>query len=644
MLKEMRGFTRSWFARGLLVLLAVLMSITITQRRVDFENIISSIGGPRGVAAVAGYDISGPELTRELQNALRSQRQQGHDVTQEQAVQQGAHLQLLQGLIEQHAAVAYAEKLGIHAGVRQVADAIYQLGAVRTGVGGGFDRDSYLRLLQNFGYSEPEFTTLQRGQIETNIMAQAMTAGLRAPTSFGKLALAFESESRTISMAEAPASLVGTVAPPTPAQLQTFYQDNAERLRLPEYRALTLVYARPGDFAARVNVPEDQIRAEFERRRAGLTQPEKRSYWRIAATSEQQAHDAAARIARGEAPDAVAHAMNLQAVHSENQTRAQAADIAAAVFSTPANSPPKAVPAQLTPWAVIKVESVTPAVEPVYENERAGIRDAIARDTASDQLNEAEQAFMDARGGGMNAVDAGRAHGLTVVAVPAVDSRGLTPEGQPAAALVDQADLLRTAFGTSQGDASDFISVGDGDAVVAVDHITPATVRTLDSVRPQLTDAWIGQQKAQRLQQIGQAVIADVAHGQSFANVVRARHLTMRVQNQPLDRPTAARLPARELAAEIFGSPVGTAVSALAPDGSALLVAHIEAVHREDPNSPQARTFIEQQRTQVQQALNHSLIDAITAEVVKAGNPRRNETLLRQMFAPRTGDQDPANQ
>src|SRR5262249_50719665 len=154
-------------------------------------------------------------------------------VTQEQAVQQGAHLQLLQNLIEQHAVVAYAEKLGIHAGPRQVADVIYQLAPVRSGVGGGFDRDAYQRLLQTYGYSDAEFAELQRGGIEMSMMSRAMTAGLRAPSSFGKLALAFESETRTVSMAVAPASLVGTIAPPTPAQLQAFYQDHAEQLRLP---------------------------------------------------------------------------------------------------------------------------------------------------------------------------------------------------------------------------------------------------------------------------------------------------------------------------------------------------------------------------------------------------------------------------
>src|SRR5262249_25464095 len=146
-------------------------------------------------------------------------------------------------------------------------------------------------------------------------------AGVRAPASFGKLALAFESETRVISMAEAPAAIIGAIAPPTDAQIQQFYQENAAALRTPEYRALTLVYARAGDFAARINIPEDQLRQEFERRRPSLAQPEKRTFIRLAAQNEQQAHDAAARIARGEAPDAVAHALNIQIVRSENEQR-----------------------------------------------------------------------------------------------------------------------------------------------------------------------------------------------------------------------------------------------------------------------------------------------------------------------------------
>jgi hypothetical protein len=118
----------------------------------------------------------------------------------------------------------------------------------------------------------------------------------------------------------------------------------------------------------------------------------------------------------------------------------------------------------------------------------------------------------------------------------------------------------------------------------------------------------------------------------------------MRGQGQSLDRNTAAHLPAQRLAAEIFGAPVGAAVMDIAPNGSGLIVAHVEAVHRQDPSAPQARTFIEQQRQQVQQALSRSMLDVITAEAVRQGHARRNNALIHQMFNARAGGEDSDSQ
>ena len=645
MLKQMRGFTRSWAARGLLLVLAVLMSITITQGRFDVMRILSSIGGPRGLADVGNYDISPHELTRELDIALRYQRQQGQTITKQQAIQQGFHLQLLDSLISRHALQEYAEKLGIHVGVMQVADAIRQMPAARGGLNGGFDQQTYSQFLRELGYSPVEFETEQRGALEMNLMMQALTAGIRAPASFGKLALAFDSETRVVSMAEAPGALVGNIPDPDATQLQAFYEDNRDAFRVPEYRAVTLVYARVADFAARITVPEDQLRHEFESRRGALTQPERRSFTRFAATTQQQAQDIVARLGRGETPDAIAHALNIQMVHTANETKDHVADhaVAEAVFTTPPGAPPRAVPAQLTPWAVVKVEAITPAVEPNFEHERDGLRDQIARDQATDQLNDAEQAFVDARSGGASVAEAARAHGLSVVTVPAVDARGLTPQGQPAQPFVDQAEMLTTAFHTDEGEASDFTPAGDADVVVAVDHITPATVKSLADVRAQLIPAWIARERVKRLTQLGTDIAADVAHGRSFADVVRARHLEVRVTSQPLDRQTASRLPARNLAAEIFAAAPGAVVSDARADGASLLVANVEAIRRADPATQ--REAVEQARTQAQQQLGSSLFDAISADAVAAAHVRRNQPLITSTFAPQPGDENaPAGQ
>ena len=644
MLKQMRGFSRSWVARIFLLLLGVSMSIVITQGRVDIMRILGSFTGPHGVADVAGRDISPREVSRALDNVLNQQRAQGRTITQAEAIEQGVHRRILESLIEQHAVRAYAEKLGIHASLQQIAESIRQMPATHGGISGTFDRATYVQLLQRFQYSEPEFEDEQRGFIETDMFGRAVTDGVRAPSSFGKLALAFSSEQRVVSVAEAPMALAGNVPNPDAQQLQAFYEDSREQLRVPAFRAVTLVYARQEDFIARVNVPEAQLRQEFENRRAALNQPEKRTFVRIAAQTEQQARDAATRMARGEAPDAVARALSLQMVRSQDETRDHVADplVAQAVFAMASGAPPRAVPAQLTPFVAIKLESITPAVTAVYEHERDAIREAIARDQASDLLNTAEQGFEEARAGGATVVDAARQHGLAVVVVPAVEEHGLTPQGQPAEAFVDQPELLRTAFATNEGEASDFTPAGDADVIVAVDRITPATVRPLAEVRAQLTQAWLNRERARRLQDIANTVSEEVAHGTSFAASIRAHHLVVRVTSQPIDRQNAQRLPAQQLGPAIFSAHPGDVVNAMMNDGSGLIVATVESIRHADP--AQAREFVEQARQQAQQGLAASLFEAATAEAVRVGNARRNTQLLNETFRTTTPGEEPAQQ
>lgn len=633
MLKEMRGFTRGWIARGILVILGLSMAIVVTQGQVDILNMLSGFTGPRGVAEVYGRDISPQELSRTLDNTLKNMREPGQTVTRDQAIAQNIHMALLEQLIERKGMHVYADKLGVKTDDHQVAEAIRNIPGLRSGVGGGFDEAAYARVLQEAGYaSTRQFEDEARGDIAAGMLVRAMSQGVRAPASYGALVIAFESETRTISLAEAPASLVGTIPQPTATQIQAFYEDNAQNLQMPEYRALTIVYARAADFAVRVNIPEQRLREEFDARRQAMVTPERRTYRRFAATSEQQARDIVARLGRGESPEAIQRALNVTSARLENQTQQQIGEpeVRAAVFSMAVNAPARAARAQLTPWTVVKVESITPAQEPNYTELRPRILEEMQRAEASERMDTAATAFEDARAGGTPIAEAARAQGFEVVNVPAVDARGLTPQGQPAEQLVDQAELIQLAFETPEGEASEFTPIGDADVIVSVDRVTPPARRPLEDVRPQLIAAWIARERAQRLDEIGERVQQAVRGGQSFADAVRANRLVMRVPSQAIDRRAASQLPARGLAASIFNAQPRDVVQAVRADGQTLVVVQVQSVQRADPAT--VRPLIEQARVRMQQSLGEGLVEAITKEVVRQGHARRNENLIRQTF------------
>lgn len=632
MLAQLRSLTRGIVAYVLLFLLVVAFAIW------GINDVFRGVGS-QNLADVAGRKVTPAMLSRELDLTLRGERNQGNNISQEEAIQAGLHRRILESLIARNAMYAYAEKVGVAASDRQVADRIRQIPNVLNPVTGAFDQDAYRQFLATLGYSQGEFEHDIRGDMTTQMLMGTLVAGVRAPSSFGELAFVYQGETRTVTIAEAPVSVVGTIAPPTEAQLQTFYQESAEQLRVPEFRALTLVYARVGDFVSRVNVPDERIRQEFESRRAALTQPEKRSYVRIAAQNQAQANDAAARLARGETPEAIASALGVQATRGENQARADVPDsrVAEAVFATQPRSAPRVVQGELSPWVVIQVTALTPAVEPNFEAQRAELRTAIAQEEASDLLNTAIGAFEDARAAGTAIADAARQNGLAVVTIPAATAQGQDRSGAPIAALADQAELLRTAFQTPEGEATDFMPVGDADVLVAVDRIIPQSTRPFAEVRADLQTAWLGRERANRLREVGANLVEAVRGGAPFAQAARAAGFQVRISSQAINRQMAQQIPSRGLGAQIFNGAEGAVVTDLRVDGGAVLAAVVEHINRPDPAA--APQVVEAARAQLQQSISNSFGEALQAQVVEAAQVRRNDQLLTRMYPSQNPDE-----
>jgi peptidyl-prolyl cis-trans isomerase D len=639
MLLQFRNVTRGWIATlivGLIGLATVLFLIP--------SDGLSGIGS-NAVATVGGRDITPPQLTRELELTLQGERANGQNLSQQEAIDNGLHLRLLEGMINRVAMYVYAEKVGVSASDAQVAQRIRDIPAVHNAVTGAFDEQAYAAFLAQMRYTRPEFEQDVRGDLTTAMLVQSLMAGVRAPTSFGALTYAYDAETRVVSVAEAPASAVGAIPTPTEAQVQAFYEDNQQNLRLPEFRALTLVYARAADFVSRVDVPEARIREEFDARSPALTQPERRTYVRVAAANEAQANAAAARINRGESAAAVAQAMSLQVTRGENQARTEVPDTAAAaaVFGAQVRGPAVVARSSLSPFIVIGVESSIPAVTPNYAEHREELRTAIAADEATDLLNSAVTTFEDARAGGASLQDAARQAGLTSVTIPAVEAGGRDQQGRPIESLAGHEEVLAAAFQTQEGEATDFTPAGDADVVAGVDRIVPESVRPLEEVRADLIQAWTERERVTRLRELGEQVVAGVNGGQSLAAAAGANRARVVVSSRTIDRRNAFQSLPQGLAGQMFAAAQGGAVSSVQSAG--VLIAVVERINRPDANAdPQiveaTRTYAERPcMPQALQAgappfcgLSNSVAEALQGEIVSRSNPRRYEERITSLY------------
>ncbi|MBC7767861.1 MAG: SurA N-terminal domain-containing protein [Phycisphaerales bacterium] len=609
-----------------------------------------SFSPSNSLATVDGREITPAQLSRELELTLRARRNNGENISQQEAVDSGMHERLLDSMIGRNALFAYADKVGVSASDPQVANYIREIPGVLNPVTGTFDQEAYAQFLAQLRYTAPEFERDVRSELTMQLLMGSLVSGVRAPTSFGAMTFAYETETRVISLAEAPASVVGAIPPPNDAQIQTLYEESQEQLRVPEYRALTLVYARPADFAARINVPEARLQQEFEARSAALTQPERRTYVRLAAQNQAQANDAAARLNRGESPDAVASALQMQLTRGADQSRSEVPDarVAEAVFSQ-ARGAARAVQGQLVPWTVVRVDAITPAVVPSFASQREQIREAIAADEAADLLNTAIGAFEDARAAGASVTEAARQANMALVSIPAVDATGNGPNGEFIEALAGHEDVIATAFQTPESEASDFIPIEQADVLVSVERIIPATVRPLADVRDQLVQIYNVRELARRMRERGAQVVAAVRGGQTFAQAARASGFSVRATSQTVNRQAVGQIPARALGTQIFAASAGEVVTDMRVDQPALFVAQVESINRVDPAT--APQVVEAMRARMQSdnpytraegdGLEGSFAEALQSEIVERANVRRDEGLLERNFRP-TGVDDPA--
>ena len=652
MLLQFRNVTRGWIATLIVLLVGgATVLFLIPSGGLNFA-------GGNSVATVGGRDISAPQLTREVELTLRGERAQGNNITTQEAIDAGIHTRLLEGMINRVAMYVYAEKVGVSASDEQVAERIRQIPAVNNAVTGQYDQAAYNAFLQQMGYSDEEFEQDVRGDLTTQMLIQSLAAGVRAPASFGALTYAFDAETRVITIAEAPVSAVGAIPQPNDAQIQAFYEDSQERLRLPEFRGLTLVYARPADFAARVTVPEARIRAEFDARAASLTRPERRTYVRIAAQNEAQANDAAARINRGESAAAVATAMNLQVTQGEDQTQAEVPDdaVGEAVFRAQVRGPAIVARASLSPFVVVRVETSTPATAPNFAELRDDIRTAIANDEAHDLLSAAIGTFEEARAGGASLADAARQGGLVVRTIAAVEAGGRNQQGQPVEGLEGHEEVISAAFQTPEGEATDFTPAGDADVIAGVDRIIPATVRPLEEVRADLVQAWMQRERVRRLRELGETIANAVNGGQSLAQAAAANRGRVVVASRTIDRRSAAQALPQGVAGQMFAVAEGAAFSEVG--GNGVLVAVVERVNR--PNIAEAdpqiieATRLYAERPCMREALqagappycgvSTSVVEAAQGEIVSESNVRRHERVITSTFRASTATEEDAQQ
>lgn len=580
MLNAMRKTTGTWVVR---IFLALLIGSFAVWGIGDFVR----GGTDTSVAKVGGVEISQLEFSEQLRRDLqRVQSQLGTGLTTEQAKALGLHEQTLRNLIGRTLLDTEADKLGLAVPDARLAEAIRETPAFR-GPSGTFDKFTYESAVRNQGWTTTRFENLLRRDLIRDDLAASIVAGVRpVPKILVDRLHAYRSERREAEIAVIEER--GEIAPPDQETLKKYHQDNAARFTAPEMRSFAYFALEPKDLTGEVNVTEEELREEYHARQASYGEPERRQVEQIVYPDQAAADAAFARISEGASFAAVAKSTrNMEAADlslgllTKQELPAELSEAAFALAQGGISKPLKTG----FGWHILRITEIKPASEKSFEQVKDEIAADIKLQRAADILYRTGTRLQDEIAGGASIEQVAEKARATVRRVAAMDRQGRGPDGKAVADLPLYREFLRTVWDARAGGEPELQEMAEGAyVVVRVDGSTPATLKPLDTVKPEVIAAWTAEQRRARAEAAAKELAEALKAGGDFATLAVKAGSSVRTSGSFLRDGTGAdrSLVAGGMAAQLFTVKPGEVLHGPAGDGESAVVARLKAISPAD--------------------------------------------------------------
>ena len=570
MLTQFRSFAKTPVAKLLLAVLAG--SFLIWGIRDVFRNGMAS----DAVIVAGSRTVTSARFRQMFQDELKQYSQQtGQTVTVQDAVSHNIDRQVADAIAADEALAAYIDRIGIRPGDKQIVAEIAKAPRFFNAVSGRFDRQAYEAFVQQIGMTDAEFEALLRDQLAQTQFVSGVAAGLRAPLLFSALQAAYDGEGRTFSYFVLPPTAVPAPVQPTDAQMNDFIKQNAARLMRPESRVFTVAAFSTQALAAKTTADPALVQKRFDFEKDTLSTPEKRSLVEIPVRDAGQGQAVAARLNRGEDPQAVAAGLHVQPIVYTDSPKTAVADrkLADAAFAMTAGQVQGPVQGDLG-LAVLKLSKITPGHVTTLDEARPKIEQEVKTATAQAAITKQVQKYEEARSGGSNLVDAAKAAGAQTPTLPPITAQGTTLQGQKVGI---PPKLLQAGFALQPGQDSDIVDLGQGEyAALRLEKVVAPSPPPLDEVRPLLTRFMMQQDLLKRLQAKADGLAAAVSKGQTLEAAAAANQATV-AQGADVTRSAAGKAYSNELLSHIFLAKPGDVVTG--PDLKiGVMIAKLQAV------------------------------------------------------------------
>lgn len=631
MITWFRNLAKSWVAKVLFVLLIVSFAIW------GIEDVVRNLFRDSALVRMEGATIEVTEAQSAARRDLqRIQRQLGPAFEPDQAIRTAIARQSLDGLIAERAQRIEAARLGIAAPDQQVAEYVRSIPSFQ--LGGAFSRLMLDEFLRQSDMNEAMFLQVVRDDLQRMQLVGAVRAGAGAPDLLARALFRWERERRVAQVVELPLLEAPEPEPPTEAQLTRFHANNPDRFSTPEMREVTLAVLSPETLADQVEVPEDELRAAFDARRAQFETPERRELEQALVPTEDAARQIAA--AWGANPDlaavqqaAQAAGGNAAALGTVTRSDLPLPVLADAAFGTAAGSVTQPVRSPFG-WHVFRIAGVTPGTAAPYEEVRDRLRSEIALEKAADLAFDRANRVEDAIAGGAPLEEAARRYGMAIATLR-LDARGNDAAGAPVPLPVPaegRPETLRAIFAAEMGRAPRLQELRQADAFIAVElrGVAAPELRPFESIAEEVRLAFVTEARRRFQEERAAALLGAVRGGQTLAAAAEAAGLPsdrMGPVGRRPERGTPGLTMPPEVLVPLFGAQVNEVV--MVPTRTGFAVAQLLEVVQADP--AQEAEALEAARRTAQAQAAEDLEAQFQAALRNRAAPRINPGLFQQV-------------
>jgi peptidyl-prolyl cis-trans isomerase D len=563
---------------GLLMLVFLILGVGGSSKLGDI------FAGTHGDAVVvAGQHLVG---SREFRRIFDQQKRNYEEQTQQSLgldllVQNGMDQQLLSALAQDRAFSEMLRRSGIVPADTLVDQEIKQNPAFFDRVTGKFDPQQFTRTLSENGLTPRDFESGFKDELGQRHFIYAMDMGFRVPRVYAALSAVRGLEYRDVSYFALGQNAVPPPTPPTDAQLQAFMAEHADALRIPEMRLITLAVFSSKALAPTMTVDPAAVQKEFDFKKESLSKPETRSLVQVPVKTAAQGAEAAARLARGEEPAAVAKTYGTEPIVYADKPLSAIADrkLGAAAFALAGGQAKGPIQGDLG-LAAVKITSVTHGVVADLATVRPQIEGELRQKAAEDRVFEMTQKFDDVRQSGASVAEAARQSGVAATAIGPVAANGMDMARQRNPLLTDK--ILKRAFEQSAGGETDLEDAGRGEYyALKVEKIIPPTLPPLAEHRAELTAAYMQSAFIKALQAKVEGLMARLKKGESIDVVAASAggQVTHQVGLQAVTAQQHQDL-GRQFLEQLFSAKPGGVFAARGPQG--IFVARLDAIRQAD--------------------------------------------------------------